>query len=180
MKKRSNFLFAFLVTSSFGSLWSCSSSSQSKGAEVSDADMFAKISEATSFYQGNSSRLAPSGGGHGYVVVRFDSVAAAALTDDGKLPQGEEFPEGSFIVKEAYANASSELNAYVIMYKSPMDPNSGESWVWGEYEQDGEILVSVERQGSPCISCHSITSENSPVAGDTGNRDLVRIFGVYP
>lgn len=96
---------------------------------------------------------------HGAFKLKFNHVAFTALTDNGKLPAGKKFPEGSMVVKEVQSNGM-----YAFMYKH----NS--SWLWGEAFADGKTAFSVYKDAkSACISCHS----------QSGQRDLVVSFNFY-
>ena len=126
-------------------------------------------------------RFTPRGGGHaGWIRIRFNDIAAAALGADGKLPEGTEFPAGSIVVKEIKDQIYDTESGHAIMVKAPNATNANKAWVWGEYEADDSIIVSAASAGRSCIRCHSATQENSPVSGDQGHRDYVRTFGLRP
>lgn len=97
-------------------------------------------------------------GPHGAFKLKFNKKATLSLTDNGKLPAGQKFPNGSMIVKEVQSNG-----LYAIMYK-----NAG-SWLWAEVNKDGTVAFSVNKNGDGCISCHS----------QSGNRDLAVSFNFY-
>lgn len=105
--------------------------------------------------------LSGAHGPHGSFKLRFNSIANKALTDNGKLPIGSTFPEGSFIIKDIYSGAN--VNLYAFMYKY-----SG-SWLWGEVYTNGDVLHSVNAKESVCTGCHS----------QSGNRDLAVSFNFY-
>ena len=112
-------------------------------------------------YYNNSPSTVYSGtnGPHGAFKLKFNKIAYAALTDNGKLPVGQQFPNGSFIVKEISSNG-----LYALMYKKEG------SWLWSEINSDGSIVHSVNKDASAaCISCHS----------QSGQRDLVVSFNFY-
>ena len=117
--------------------------------------------EAAFTYYNNSPSTVYSGtnGPHGAFKLKFNKIAYAALTDNGKLPVGQQFPNGSFIVKEISSNG-----LYALMYKKEG------SWLWSEINSDGSIVHSVNKDASAaCISCHS----------QSGQRDLVVSFNFY-
>jgi hypothetical protein len=116
--------------------------------------------EAAFVYYKNAPATIYSGtnGPHGSFKLRFNKVAATALTDNGKLPVGQKFPDGSFIVKDVQ---SSGLIAF--MYKK------SNSWLWGEINTDGSVYFSVNKDATTCTSCHN----------QTGQRDLVVSFNFY-
>lgn len=97
-------------------------------------------------------------GPHGAFKLKFNKKAFLSLKDNGKLPVGQKFPDGSMIVKEVQSNG-----LYAIMYK-----RSG-SWLWAEVNKDGTVAFSVYKNGDGCISCHS----------QSGNRDLAVSFNFY-
>ncbi|MES2565923.1 MAG: hypothetical protein V4565_03590 [Bacteroidota bacterium] len=107
--------------------------------------------DPTSVYSGTN-------GPHGAFKLKFNKKALLSLTDNGKLPAGQKFPDGSMIVKEIPSNG-----LYAIMYKK-----SG-SWLWSEVNKDGTVAYSVNKNGDGCIGCHS----------QTGHRDLVVSFNFY-
>ena len=112
-------------------------------------------------YYNNSPSTVYSGtnGPHGAFKLKFNKIAYAALTDNGKLPVGGQFPNGSFIVKEVSSNG-----IYALMYKKEGN------WLWSEMHSDGSIIHSVNKDASTaCISCHS----------QPGQRDLVVSFNFY-
>jgi hypothetical protein len=121
----------------------------------------------------------PNGGGHGgFIHIKFNAIAASALDSTGKLLVGKKFPVGSLIVKNIYKTKGGVLNTVAVMYKSNTDIHKANGWVWGEYYGNENNGTSVNSKGAVCTGCHSITSVNSPVMGDSGNRDYVRIFGL--
>ena len=152
-------------------------------SSIPDGQLYSMaLGSGFTFYKNNPDTLpfTPGGGGHGgFVRIKFNAIAKSALGSDGKLPIGQIFPEGSFIVKEIYQQKGGLLFRIAVMYKTNKDLNQGSSWVWAEYNADGSNVSGVSNKGSACISCHSITASNSPVGGDQGNRDLVRFFGLH-
>lgn len=98
-------------------------------------------------------------GPHGAFKLRFNKVAYAALTDNGKLPAGKSFPNGSLIVKDIQSNGQ-----YALMYKK------NGSWLWAEINADGSVAFSTTKEPTAtCISCHS----------QSGQRDLAVSFAFY-
>ena len=83
------------------------------------------------------------------------------IKNNGKLPVGSKFPDGSLIMKDI--TDGSTISLYAFMYKY-----SG-SWIWGEVKPDGNILHSVNGDEGICTGCHS----------QSGNRDLVVSFNFY-
>lgn len=121
-----------------------------------------KNSAAFTYYKNDPNTIYPgNNNSHGTFKLKFNKVAYAALTDNGKLPVGKKFPDGSFLVKEVLSGTN--LNFYALMYK-----RKG-SWLWAEIKPNGEVLYSVEKDPSLCITCHQ----------QSGNRDLVDTFIFY-
>lgn len=119
----------------------------------------AKNEAAFVYYKNDPSAVyAGTNGPHGAFKLKFNKIAYAALTDNGKLPVGAQFPNGSFIVKEIPSNG-----LYALMYKKEG------SWLWSEINSDGSIVHSVSKESSVCTSCHS----------QSGQRDLVVSFNFY-
>jgi hypothetical protein len=97
-------------------------------------------------------------GPHGSFKLKFNKVANSVLTDNGKLPIGQKFPDGSFIVKEIQGSG-----LYAVMYK-----RTG-SWLWAEFNADGSTYYSVTKDPEVCTSCHN----------QSGQRDQVVTFNFY-
>lgn len=116
--------------------------------------------KAFTYYQNNPGTVySGTNGPHGAFKLKFNKIALTALTDNGKLPAGSIFPNGSMVVKEVQHNGQ-----YAFMYK-----RAG-SWLWAEINADGSVAYSVNKDaGAGCINCHS----------QTGHRDLVVSFNFY-
>lgn len=119
------------------------------------------------FYQGGNILPADSASPHGSFKLRLNATAQAALDSTGELPTGGTFPTGSILVKEVYNGTT--LSLYAVMKKDPSNTNSGQGWLWAEYDTDGATNFSVLNKGNNCTSCHS----------STPNRDLVRTFDFH-
>lgn len=141
--------------------------------QSSDQLLFYKSIKTSGFvYYKNNNAVIPSSSpsAHNpYFRVRFNTIAANALTDNGKLPVGGSFPTGSLVVKELYNTETGELKFLAVMEKLPTDTNSGAGWLWGEYYADGTVFNGIADKGAACISCHS-----------TNARDYVRLFDLFP
>lgn len=118
----------------------------------------AKNESAFVYYQNSPTVHSGTNGPHGAFKLKFNKIANTALTDNGKLPVGATFPNGSMIVKVV---ESSGL--YALMYKKEG------SWLWAEINSDGSTFYSVNKDPSVCTSCHS----------QSGHRDLVVSFNFY-
>ena len=143
---------------------------------ITDDALFAETNTTTgyTYYKNNTAVLAKSNPSPhtSHFRVRFNATALAALTDNGKLPTGSSFPEGSVIVKELHDNASgNSINGIAIMKKSSTDPNAAENgWVWAEYFGNATSGIKVSSKGVGCNGCHS----------NNVNRDKVRLFDLFP
>ncbi len=116
---------------------------------------------ATLVYYKNDPTTVHSGvhGPHGAFKLKFNKIAALALTDGGKLPEGKSFPDGSLVVKEVESDG-----LFAFMYKNKSN------WLWGEAKADGTTVFSINSDPkSACINCHN----------QTGQRDLTVSFKYY-
>ncbi len=141
-----------------------------------DADLFTLITRTQPF---TSYRLFPnadsvtSGTLNGSTAhqptVRVSMNAAAfGVLQNGMLPAGGSFPDGSIIMKEI--RTSGQTTLYAVLYKDRGNAaaESGSGWLWAEYFPDGRVAFSVTTRGNGCISCHS--REQGP------QHDFVRTF----
>jgi hypothetical protein len=170
MKNRLIYTTFFLTASLL--LMQCKKSASLTQTET-DAALFAKASSHSGFtyYKGDSTiyhASAPSAH-HGYIRVRFNTIALSALTDGGKLPVGGAFPTGSLVVKELHGDSlGTGLFGFAIMEKLPTDSNQASGWVWGEYNLS-MMGTTVDTKGAQCTGCHSVD-----------DRDMVRVFDLFP
>ena len=136
-----------------------------------DAQLFQDaVAGGSVYYVGTPTITGGAGNSpHGFMRIRFDSIAYAALDTTGVLPIDQLFPNGSIIVKEVYTSATGSLDHYTVMKKDLGSPVEGSGWVWGEYLPDGTVKYSALERGAACISCHS----------QAPNRDLVRAFDLH-
>jgi hypothetical protein len=115
---------------------------------------------AFTWYKNNDVLLSKSGlSGHQYPLsrTRYNTKATNYLTIDKKVQDGIQFEDGSFIVKELY-NASEELSLYAVMYKMQNHSLADQSgWLWAYIKPDGEVLISSDKKGENCTSCHGQT-----------------------
>lgn len=103
-----------------------------------------------------------------YFRIRFNSIAKAALTDNGKLPAGGSFPDGSVIVSELFDSSPGNVKIYAVMKKSTSS-NAVNGWLWAQFQPDDNTAYSISKKGDLCTSCHS-----------TNARDHVRVFNQFP
>lgn len=135
------------------------------GPRFTDKGFLDSINQSSSFYwYKNDSNAVYSGvhGPHGPFKLRFNSVAHAALTDNGKLPQGKLMPSGALVIKEL-ENTSQNATTYYYMYKYQ------QGWLWGRIKSNGQVEFSIYSNASNCVNCHQ----------QSGNRDLVTAFHFY-
>ncbi len=91
-----------------------------------------------------------------------------ALTENGRLPAGQEFPDGSLILKEV--NTGSGATLYDVMKKDKLSKlKSDGDWAWSEYGVDRQAGCSAVNKGESSTGCQ---------AAET-NRDFVRSFDLY-
>jgi Cytochrome P460 len=174
MKKPSIILFSVLA---LGVALSCKKDvapiANPEPEETTDANLYEAVKSSTGYtYYRNSDSIKASSKAtaHGpWFRVRFNSIAKAALTDNGKLPVGAEFPEGSVVVKELYETQQGGLKYIAVMQKNKNHVNAAGTWLWGEYEADGKVYNGLATKGSACLGCHS-----------SGDRDKVRLFELFP
>lgn len=140
---------------------------------LTDESLYQTIKSSTdyTFYKDdNSIKASSKATAHGpWFRVRFNKIAAAALTDNGKLPVGSTFPEGSIVVKELYETQQGGLKYIAVMQKASKNENQNANWIWGEYEADGKVYSGIGTKGGACVGCHS-----------SGDRDKVRLFELFP
>ena len=101
------------------------------------------------------------------VRVSLNAIAFSAL-QNGKLPAGSKFPNGSVIFKQVLERAGAAPTLYAVMRKDEGGGLSGAGWQWAEYRPDGSVAFSIASRGSVCTSCHM--REQGP------QNDLVRTF----
>lgn len=154
---------SFLMVAVCCMMYSCS---KDKGVNpdlaFNDLALYDSCKNVSAFvYYKNDPSMVYSGvhGPHGAFKLRFNKIAAAALTDNGKLPLTKKFPDGSMIVKDIQSSGQ-----YALMFK-----RKG-SWLWAEINADGSVAFSTSKEPTAtCISCHS----------QSGQRDLAVSFNFY-
>ncbi len=103
---------------------------------------------------------------HPRVRVTINATASRVL-ENGKLPAGRRFPNGSIIFKEVVGQ-----DLYAVMRKEDGGPISGSGWAWAEFKTNGSVVYSTAERGRACIGCHS--RQKGP------QNDLVRTFERQP
>ena len=135
-----------------------------------DDELYAAVRQGGQYYIGTPGITAAAGDSpHGYMRVRCNATAFAALDANGKLPQGGKFPVGSVIVKEVYTSLNGEIKEYAVMRKESNSSLSAGGYVWAEFENDGKVKYSAAEKGEACVSCHQ----------SSNNRDFVRTFDLH-
>lgn len=100
------------------------------------------------------------------IRVSLNATAAGAL-QNGRLPSGTTFPDGSAIFKEVLTSGRT-VDLFAVMYKDRTNTLAGNGWLWAEFRPSGGVAFSVASRGSACTGCHAL--EQGP------RNDLVRIF----
>jgi hypothetical protein len=118
-----------------------------------------------------SGRLDGSDAHRPVVRVSLNAIAFAAL-QNGKLPAGGKFPNGSVVFKQVLDRAGAPPSLYAVMRKDDGGPVSGAGWQWAEYRPDGSVAYSIASRGGVCTSCHM--RQQGP------QNDLVRSFERQP
>ncbi|MBK7964453.1 MAG: cytochrome P460 family protein [Bacteroidetes bacterium] len=132
-----------------------------------NTNLFVEINrDVANYYIGTPDIVEGNGNVHGFIKVRYNTIAAAALDSTGKLPIDSVFPKGSVVVKEIYSSINGGFIQFAVMKKDPGNKYAGAGWLWGEYKSGGEVTFSVAKKGNGCISCHSLPD----------NRDLNRVL----
>jgi hypothetical protein len=87
--------------------------------------------------------------------TRYNAIAATALDSNYKIIEGTIFPEGSLVVKELY-KANGDLSSLAMLYKKQSQAEAdADGWVWGYFEDNGDIRSAASEKGSSCRGCHS-------------------------
>ena len=145
------------------------------GAISSDSAFFTLVTQTEPFgsytlfpdLPGNAGGILSGSSAHQpRIRVSMNAKAFAAL-QNGRLPQGTTFPDGSIVFKEVLAN-SGATSLYTVMYRDRSSTLAGNGWLWAEYRTDGGTEYSITNRGGACTGCHSL---------DQGPRnDFVRSF----
>ena len=105
------------------------------------------------------------------VRVSLNARALSAL-QNGRLPAGSRFPDGSILVKQVRSSAGAPDTLYAVMYRDGTNTLAGNGWVWAEFGPSGSVAYSVSNRGAGCTGCHLL--ERGP------QNDLVRTFERQP
>ena len=155
----------FILYSIFFCLCSCTYDSVVPEGVTTDEQLYQWSKDsALHYYKNDTNTLGPAGNSpHGSFKVRFNAIALAALDSSGKLPAGGIFPEGSIVVKQTTSGILA------VMMKRSASPHAALNWLWAEYSTSGSTVISLNKRGTACTSCHS----------ETGHRDYVRLFDLH-
>jgi hypothetical protein len=89
--------------------------------------------------------------------TRYNQIAATVLDSNYKIMEGAIFPEGSLVVKELY-KSNGDLSTFAMLYKKSSQAEADQDgWVWGYFEENGDVRSAASKKGSECRSCHSQT-----------------------
>ena len=140
---------------------SCLNDAQENLRPNQDQLLFEEVQSTSSrtFYLNSQQMLesSPVSGHTEFYRVWYNDIAAAALDDNGFLPENATMPTGALVVKESGTSASlTDRNLYAVMKKDPTNPNAAEGWIWAYYRLNGQPTQGIGNQGSACVGCHSI------------------------
>lgn len=134
---------------------------------ISQTEPFAAYTLFPDAEEFTDGRLVGSEAHRPIVRVTMNALASSAL-QNGRLPDGSRFPDGSIIFKEVRPRIGEAPNTYAVMYKDPGNAFAADGWVWAEFAPSGSSIYSIANRGSACTSCHQL---------EQGTRnDLVRTF----
>ena len=130
---------------------------------ASDADLFAFVTRTEPF---STYRLFPNAdelvrgtlngsSAHRPLVRTSLNATALGALQNGRLPNGTSFPNGSIIFKEVRTDGGTTVT-YAIMYKSPLNQLAGSGWLWAELSPTGTVGYSVSNRGAGCTGCHAL------------------------
>ena len=142
---------------------------------TTDAELFALVTQIEPFAsytlfpnadEITAGRLNGSNAHRPLVRTSLNETALGAL-QNGKLPSGTSFPDGSVVFKEVRTDNGATVT-YAVMYKSRDSRLAGNGWLWAELNPNGTVGYSVTNRGGACTGCHSL--ERGP------QNDFVRTF----
>ena len=122
-------------------------------ALVTQTDPFGRYTVFPSADEFTTGRLDGSEAHRPVIRVSLNATAAGAL-QNGRLPAGARFPEGSIVFKEIRPSATAAPSLYAVMVKDSANSLAGNGWLWAEYGQTGSVTFSISSRGSACTSCH--------------------------
>ena len=122
-------------------------------ALVTQTDPFGRYTVFPSADEFTTGRLDGSEAHRPVIRVSLNRTAAGAL-QNGRLPAGARFPDGSVVFKEIRPSATAAPSLYAVMVKDSANPLAGNGWLWAEYGPSGSVTFSISSRGSACTSCH--------------------------
>ena len=134
---------------------------------ISQTDAFGRYTVFPNADEFTTGRLNGSEAHRPVIRVSLNAIAAGAL-QNGRLPSGARFPDGSIIFKEIRSSSAASPNLYAVMVKDGGNSLAGNGWLWAEYGPTGSVTFSLSNRGSACTSCHQ--REQGP------QNDFVRSF----
>ena len=134
---------------------------------ISQTDAFGRYTVFPNADEFTTGRLNGSEAHRPVIRVSLNAIAAGAL-QNGRLPSGARFPDGSIVFKEIRSSAAASPNLYAVMVKDGGNSLAGNGWLWAEYGPTGSVTFSLSNRGSACTSCHQ--REQGP------QNDFVRSF----
>ncbi|MBA3298163.1 MAG: cytochrome P460 family protein [Acidobacteria bacterium] len=134
---------------------------------ITQTDAFGRYTVFPNAEELTTGRLNGSEAHRPVMRVSLNGTAAGAL-QNGRLPSGARFPDGSIVFKEIRPSATASPTLYAVMVKDSANSLAGNGWLWAEYGPTGSVTFSVSNRGSACTSCHQ--REQGPP------NDLVRSF----
>ncbi len=130
---------------------------------TSDAAFFTLVTRTEPFgsytpfpnLAGNTSGILSGSSAHVPRVRVSMNATAFGVLQNGRLPTGATFPDGSIIFKEVLADGAA-ANVYAVMRKDRGNALAGNGWLWAEYGPDGGTVFALANRGNACTGCHSL------------------------
>ena len=129
---------------------------------TSDAAFFTLVTQTEPFgsytpfpdLAGNMSGILSGSSAHVPRIRVSMNATAFGVLQNGRLPSGATFPDGSIIFKEILNNGVASL--YAVIRKDRTNALAGNGWLWAEYRPDGGTVFPLANRGNVCTSCHSL------------------------
>jgi hypothetical protein len=159
---------------------------KTRAKTYTDSELFNLARTGTFFH---STRTTPTpyhsrltAGGHGgFIRVKFNSIANAALTDNGKLPLNSKISKWlSCCQRNLQTTEAIRLPFLAVMLKRNIGNQRRRRLGMGANTTPMGVCFGTVNRGADCVPCHRLTAQTSNVPGDLGHRDFVRTFGLRP
>jgi Cytochrome P460 len=134
---------------------------------ISQTDPLSRYSVFPDADEFTTGRLNGSEAHRPVIRVSLNTIAAGAL-QNGRLPAGARFPDGSIVLKEIRSSQTAAPTLYAVMVKDSGSALAGNGWLWAELGPSSSVTYSVSNRGAVCTRCHLL--ERGP------QNDLVRSF----